>query len=44
MIAPHMVDIDNLDLGELCPKFNIKGQDPIPEVAPPRKASNLGIA
>ena len=37
-----MVDIDNLDLGDLCPKFEIQGQET--EVEAPRKPSGVGIA
>ena len=41
-LAPHMVDIDNLDLGDLCPKFEIQGQ--ASELEAPRKPSGVGIA
>ena len=41
-LAPHLVDIDNLDLGDLCPKFNIRGA--AAEQAPPRKPSNVSLA
>ena len=41
-LAPHMVDIDNLDFGDLCPKFNIRGQDA--DLEAPRKPSGVGIA
>lgn len=43
-LAPQMVvDIDNFDLGDLCPKFEIKGGDEAKE-KPLRKASNISIA
>ena len=45
-IVPHIVDIDNLDLGldlgDLCPKFNLSGASADSEGAP-RKSSNIGI-
>ena len=37
-------DYDNLDLGDLCPKFQIPSQEDMPDVAPPRKPSNITIA
>lgn len=42
-LVPLVVDIDNLDLGDLCPKFDIKGGK-AEEVVPPRKPSNVSIA
>lgn len=36
-----IVDIDNLDLGDLCPKFEIKGSEE--KIEPPRKASNISV-
>ena len=42
-VAPHLVDIDNLDLGDLCPKFNISGGSATDQV-PPRKPSNVSLA
>ena len=41
-LAPYMVDIDNLDFGDLCPKFNVQGQDA--DLEAPRKPSGVGIA
>lgn len=40
-LAPVMVDLDNLDLGDLCPKFEIKGGEA--KIEAPRKASNVSI-
>ena len=43
-LAPHLVDIDNLDLGDLCPKFDVMGAGALDDMVPPRKPSNLAIA
>ena len=37
------VDFDELDLGELLPKFNIQGSSQADEGAAPRKPSNIDI-
>jgi len=42
-LVPVLVDIDNLDFGDLCPKFELKGADRL-ELAAPRKPSNISIA
>jgi hypothetical protein len=42
-LVPVLVDIDNLDFGDLCPKFELKGADRL-ELAAPRKASNITLA
>ena len=36
----HVFDY-TLDLGDLCPKFQILSSDDLPDVAPPRKSSNI---
>ena len=42
-LVPVLVDIDNLDFGDLCPKFELKGADRL-ELAAPRKTSNITLA
>ena len=49
-IAPHLVEFNNLDLGDLgdlgdlCPKFDIMGAEALNELVPPRKPSNIALA